>query len=163
VIKRLLELAGSGLKIILKKTPKEPGAVPHPDYLSSVNQLKKLKNVSIDLPVHMTPFISGDIIPHHWCRKDGEALYIFFPNPKAERIKFPLEYGQSLNSKNREIKINLHYDGTQIDLNLAFKPYQSLLYKIENGKAKQIDIEFVPKTPDVRKRPEGYQAPWLVK
>jgi hypothetical protein len=111
VIKRLLELAGSGLKIILKKTPKEPGAIPHPDYLNSVNQLKRLKNVSFDLPYHMTPFISGDIIPHHWCRKDGEALYIFFPNPKAERIKFPLEYGQSLNSKNQEIKINLHYDG----------------------------------------------------
>jgi hypothetical protein len=163
VIKRLLELAGSGLKIILKKTPKEPGAIPHPDYLSSVDQLKKLKNVSFDLPVHMTPFISGDIIPRHWCRKDGEALYIFFPNPKAERIKFPLEYGQSLNSKNREIKINLHYDGAQIDLNLVFKPYQSLLYKIENGKAEQIDIEFVPKIPVVRKRPEGYTAPWLVK
>ncbi len=163
VIKRLLKLAESGLKIILKKTPKEPGAKSNPNYVSTVNQLRKLKTVSGDMPDNITPFITGNTLPRHWCRKEGDVIYIYFPNPKANRIKFPMEYGQSLNSETQTMNIALHYQGKQIDMNLMFEPYQSLLYKIENGKAQQIDIKFIPKTPVIKKRSDDYKAPWLVK
>ena len=163
VIKRLLKLAESGLKIILKKTPKEPGAKSNPNYVSTVNQLRKLKTVSGDMPDNITPFITGNTLPRHWCRKEGDVIYIYFPNPKANRIKFPMEYGQSLNSETQTMNIALYYQGKQIDMNLMFEPYQPLLYKIENGKAQQIDIKFIPKTPVIKKRSDDYKASWLVK
>jgi len=73
-----------------------------------------------------------------------------------------MEYGQALNAETYQRNSTIHYKENIIDLDLEFKPYQSLLYKIENGKAEQIDIEFIPKTPVVKERPEGYKAPWLV-
>ncbi len=163
VLKRLLELAGDGLKIIMKKKPEEPGAILHPDYLKMVETLGNSENVSSDIPLNLKPFLTGSEIPRHWCREDKEALYIFFPDPKSDRIKFPLEYGQSLNNQTSSTRIAVNWQGQEISLTLKFEPYQSLLYKIENGKAEQIDIKFIPKTPVVRKRPEGYEAPWLVK
>jgi hypothetical protein len=163
VLKRLNQLARQGLTIILKKEPKEPGAVTHRDYAELVEKLKKSKNVINHLPSDITPFISGDIIPNHWCRKDGKTLYAFFPNPKSNRLKFPLEYGQSLETETKTRQIKINYNGDVYDLTLEFKPYQSLLYKIENGKIEQIDITFVPETPVVKTRPADYVAPWLVK
>jgi hypothetical protein len=163
VVSRLVELAKQGLKIILKQTPEEPGAVRHMDYIDFINQLKKMKSVTTDIPETLTPFMTGNSIPHHWCRKDGKILYIFFPNPKSYRLKFPLEYGQSLNTETLELMIGILYEGKEIDINLLFKPYQSLLYKIENGKAEQINITFIPKTPVVKQRPKSYITPWLIK
>lgn len=163
VLKRLNELAEKGLTIILKKIPKEPGAVSHKDYSSLVDKLSLSKNVVKDLPNKITPFISGNSIPVHWCRDDRGILYAFFPNPKSNRLKFPLEYGQSLETETKTRQIKINYEGKNYDLTLEFKPYQSLLYKIEKGKIEQIDITFVPKTPIVKTRPADYVAPWLVK
>jgi hypothetical protein len=163
VIKRLAALAREDFKIILKRDPKEPGFILHPDYSSLLDELKKSKNVSAILPDDFTPFISGNLIPRHWCRKDGETLYIFFPNPKTDRLKFPVEYGQSLDHETKKMKVIVNYTGKKYDLELSFEPYQSLLYKIERGKIEKIDIRFVPKTPIVKARPAGYVAPWLVK
>ena len=73
-----------------------------------------------------------------------------------------MEYGQSLESETRRMGITLEWMGEKIDLDLVFRPYQSLLYKIEGGKAEAMDIYFDPAVPEVRQRPEGYQAPWLI-
>jgi hypothetical protein len=161
VLKRLRDLANSGLKIILKRMPEEPGTLIHPDYSEIAEALRNSENTSSDLPKGLEPFISGSKVPRHWCRKEGKTVYIFFPNPKAERIKFPLDYGQSLNSETYKFNIVINWLGTKTSLNLEFEPYQSLLYKIEKGEAEQIDIKFIPKTPVVRKRPVDYEAPWL--
>ena len=163
VVKRLAELAGEGLKIVLKKDPGEPGSFQNPDYSILIDELKSPENVSDRLPEDLTPFISGTSIPRHWCREDGETLYIFFANPKADRLKFPLEYGQSLQNGTIEMKITINYRGKDYNLDLVFEPYQSLLYKIENNKIKKIDIGFVPETPVFKERPDDYDAPWLVK
>jgi hypothetical protein len=128
-----------------------------------VENLKKLKNVTSAIPQNLTPFISGNKITRHWCRKDGEALYVFFPNPKADRIKFPMGYGQSLETETKHALANLNFGAKSYKLDLTFEPYQSLLYKIENGKIEKIDIGFIPKTPVVKERPSDYVAPWLVK
>lgn len=160
---RIIKLGEAGLPIILKNEPKEPGAVSHPDYQDLVKQLKNLKNVTTEIPKNFAPFITGKKVPRHWCRKDGESLYIFFPNPKANRIKFPLEYGQAFETETKTLAVKLNYDKINYSLELVFEPYQSLLYKIENGKIEKINIEFIPKTPIVKKRPDNYVAPWLVK
>lgn len=162
-VRRMAELAGQGLTIILKQEPGEAGAILHDDYSQMVDKLKRLENVVEKLPDDFVPFISGNSVPRHWCRKDGKTLYIFLPNPKAVRLKFPMEYGQSLENETRKMTVTINYAGKSIDTDLVFEPYQSLLLKIENGRTENIDISFIPKTPAVRKRPEGYEAPWLVK
>lgn len=160
---KISELAAKGLKIILKTEPKEPGAVVHDDYSMLVEKLKKSKNVTSAISQNLTPFISGNRITRHWCRKDGETLYIFFPNPKADRIKFPMEYGQALETETKKLQVSVNYEAKNQHFELVFEPYQSLLYKIEKGKIEKIDIGFVPKTPVVKARPFDYVAPWLVK
>jgi hypothetical protein len=162
VLKRVAELAGKGLPVILKKEPKEPGALPHPDYSQWVGKLKNSKTIFPAIPQNMTPFIVGKTIPNHWCRKDDELLYIFFPHPDANRLKFPMEYGQSLETEIKTYDIRIDYQGNKYDLTLEFAPYQSLLYAIRNRKIEKIPVDFIPGIPEVRKRPDGYKAPWLV-
>jgi len=115
-----------------------------------------------DIRYNLEPFITGENIPQYWSRKDDGTLYIFFANPKSYRFKFPLNYGQSLNTTDFEIDIAITFEKKPYDLNLVFKPYQSLLFKLQKGKAEQIDIEFIPSTPVTRERPENYEAPWLI-
>jgi len=161
VLTQIIRLADEGLRIILRSDPEEPGAIRHENYSDLVRQLKAHANVSDVLPADLIPFISGSVIPHHWCRIEGETMYIFFPNPSSDRLKFPIEYGQSLTSGDRSMNVTVDCPGKTVDLHLVFRPYQSLLFKIKNGRAEQVDIEFIPKTPLVKQRPEGYRASWL--
>lgn len=162
LIKRLLELSEDGLRIIIRKIPAEPGAVTHPDYDSLVKKLMQSENVSGRIPDDMNPLIEGIGLPPYWCREDGNSLYIFFANPKSERLKFPLEYGQSLSEKTETLTAEIFFKGKSHHLELIFEPYQSLLYRISGREVEKIDISFIPEKPVVRKRPEGYEAPWLV-
>jgi hypothetical protein len=59
--------------------------------------------------------------------------------------------------------VDLYHGNKRYPLYLEFKPYQSLMYKIEKGAVTQLDISFLPKTPRVEKRPADFKAPWLVK
>jgi hypothetical protein len=163
VLKRLQVLAESGLKIILKTSPEEPGTLMHSDYNKEVEALMNSKNVTSSVKDNPKPFITGNKIPRHWCRIDGKTLYVFFPNPKSDRIKFPLQYGQSLNTETYKTIVNVNFMGKETTLNLTFEPYQSQLYKIEAGRAEQIDINYIPPTPVVKNRPKDYKAPWLVR
>jgi hypothetical protein len=163
VLTRIEDLAESGLKIIMKNKTEEPGTIVHADYNKVIELLTESKNVSTAVPASLRPFITGNKIPRHWCRKEDNTLYIFFPNPKSDRIKFPLEYGQSLNSATYKTTVAINFQGKVTNLNLTFEPYQSLLYKIENGKAEYIDINYIPPTPVVKNRLKDYKAPWLVR
>jgi hypothetical protein len=163
VIKRLADLADLGLQIVMKQIPKEPGTIFHKDYQSLIEKILASRPDIASLPRNSEPFIKGNNIPRHWCREDGDTLYVFFPDPKSDKLKFPLEYGQSLNTTVSKIPVTISFKGESYYLNLEFKPYQSLLYRLSEGKSEQIDIEFIPATPVVRQRPAGYKAPWLVK
>jgi hypothetical protein len=163
VVKRLADLADQGVRIVLKKIPSEPGAVLHKDYNKLLEKIRLSRPEISSLPSDLTPFISGKQIPRHWSRKDGDAIFIFFPNPKSDRLKFPLNYGQSLNYTTFIVPVKIAFGGKSYDLNLEFKPFQSLLFKLENGSVEPVNIEFIPSTPTVRERPSGFKAPWLVK
>jgi hypothetical protein len=147
----------------LKNEPIEPGAVPNPNYSNMVKKLKSLKNVTTKIPSNVIPFITGNKVPRHWCREENGTLYVFFPNPNADKIKFPLEYGQAFETETKLLNVEINYTNKKYKLNLVFEPYQSLLFKIEHGKISQLNIEFVPKSPMVKKRSDNYVAPWLVK
>jgi hypothetical protein len=163
VIKRLADIAGQGVEIVLKQFPEEPGAVPHKDYNNLLEKIKLSRPDISSLPEDFKPFIAGKDVPRHWSRKDGETLYVMFANPKSDRLKFPLKYGQSLNTTEYNMPVTITFAGKSYNLNLMFKPYQSLLYKLQEGKAEQIDIEFIPSAPIIKERPDNLEAPWLVK
>lgn len=163
VLKRLSELASKGLDIVIKQKPKEPGKRKHPEYAALVEQVFRYDNVKEQFSHDRKAFAVGETIPEFWCRKDGEALYVFFASPKSKELRFPVEYGQSLDELTETYQLIINYQNQEYELELVFEPYQSLLYKFENGRAQQIDISFVPETPVVKPRPTDYKAPWLVK
>jgi len=121
-LERIAELAEAGLTIVLKRDPKEPGMIKHDDFDEMVLEIRNSKFVTVDIPVDLKPFVSGNVIPRHWCRQDGEILYIFFPNLLADRLKFPMEYGQSLNNATKQVSMVLHYNGKEFNFDLQFKP-----------------------------------------
>lgn len=163
VIKRVYELARQGLRVILRQQPEEPGFVKHEDYMLLVDAIKAVADSDISsLSTELSPFIDGAEIPAHWCRNDGDTLYVFFPHRNSRNLEFPIQYGQSLDNESYSLRVKLSYEGQSYQINLNFKPYQSLLYKLHEGVAEEIDIEFVPEAPVVRERPADYRAPWLV-
>jgi len=103
----------------------------------------------------------GTGIPPYRARIDGGKLYLFFAHPKADRLKFPLEYGQSFTEKTDTIHLTINFNNQKHPLKLVFGPYQSLAYAIDNHGVTPIDISFLPETPGVRERPAGYIPPWL--
>lgn len=60
------------------------------------------------------------------------------------------------------MNISINFRSNKYDLELVFELYQSLLYKIEGNKIEKIDIGFNPEIPVLKKRPEDFEAPWLV-
>ncbi len=162
-VKRIEQLAAEGLPIIMKQIPKEPGTLLHNDYNTLTDKILKSRHDISSIPEDIQPFVRGESLPRYWAREDKKTLYVFFPNPKSDMLKFPLEYGQSFQTETLARHIFLNYRGRQYELDLQFKPYQSLMYRIGNGRAEQIDIEFLPPEPLMQVRPDGYIAPWLVR
>ncbi|MDX9812562.1 MAG: glycosyl hydrolase [Bacteroidales bacterium] len=163
VVKRVSELADKGLPVILRQIPEEPGFIKHDDYSLLVKQLSAEAIPDIrSVESWLSPFITGNTIPAHWCRTVGETLYVFFPNRNSSNLVFPVEYGQSLSNQSYSVPVKISHEGHTYEINLNFKPYQSLLYRLEGGRTEEIDIEFVPDTPVVKERPQDYRAPWLV-
>jgi len=163
VLKRLTALAQEGIPVILRQDPAYPGMILPPDYNDLLKELKKSENVFEEIPETIAPFIEAEQIPRHWCRKDGDTLYVFFSHPKTDRLKFPLQYGQSLENDTVIRDIKIKYEGREYQQKLVFEPYQSILLRIDDNGIAREDIRFVPKTPTVIERPSDYSAPWLVR
>ena len=78
-------------------------------------------------------------------------MYLFFAHPFCEGLKYPLTSGDSFTDSTFVRDVVVQVFGKEISLNLAFKPYQSLLYRIDRaGKVEVVDIEFVPKDPVIK-------------
>lgn len=150
-LRRVAELAGQGLPICLKQVPDEPGLRKTGDeYKALIAGLKTLNNVKTSWNAMKTipPIITGAEQFDYWCRETGEGLCVFLANPRSRNLKFPLEYGQSLNKQKELLNVAVNFRGKTIPVALEFDPYQSLLLKVDNqGKATFIDISFTPKTP----------------
>jgi hypothetical protein len=162
---RILELARKGLPVCLKQDPAEPGKNKTPDYMSMLSVLKGMKNVSTTFSdVHPgKPFITLNIDADYWCRKDGGEYYIFIAHPKSQRLKYPITYGQSFTVDTvwTDATFTLEH-GKTATARLEFKPYQSLLLKINaKGEIVPLDISFTPETPIVKVREKRKEA-WEV-
>jgi hypothetical protein len=100
-----------------------------------------------------------------WIRQDSSAKYIYCAHPKAQDLTFPLEYGQALTDSNdvQERSITVSHNGKRIPVILKFRPYQSILVKIDNNDSIEfIDINFLPSTPRFEASDKTKKVPWRV-
>lgn len=160
-LKSIAMLASQGLPVTLKKLPEQAGTKNYPEWNIWRNELIRLPNVNPGFSAVSLPLIEGEVIPPYRSRKDGNTLYIFFANPKAKRLSFPLDYGQSYSENTESFQVVINHENIAIPLTLQFEPYQSLLYEIKDSVATKMDISFIPKTPVVKERPADFVPPWL--
>lgn len=148
-IKTLYKLAMDGLPVCLKQLPKQSGYVKSQEFETILGKLKNLPNVVNEFTtLRLNHLITGDYVSDYWCRTDGKSLMMFFANPKAEGLTYPVEYGQSYQDNIITKKVNINFKGKNVPVELKFEPYQSIILLIdEKGNRKFEDIKFVPKTP----------------
>jgi hypothetical protein len=143
----ILTLAKKGLPVCLKSKPEEPGKLKHSDYQDKLKKLTSLDNVDSrykKLKVGK-PLIEGKKIPDFWVRENNDEMYFFFANPKTRDISFPLDYGEAYDSKVYTSQIKINHKNYQKKINLEFRPFQSLLYKMDSmGNISKIDISYEP-------------------
>ena len=155
-LKRILKLAKEGLAICIKQMPNQPGKSKSIEFSNLLNQLVSLKNVSANFTklIDHPALIQGDSLPEYWCRttKDG-SHFLFLAQWQAKNLQYPVYSGQSLATETKEMEFLLYVNGNIQKLKVAFKPYQSIMLKINpNGAIEFMDISFMPKTPIVRPR-----------
>ncbi|MEE4215604.1 MAG: glycosyl hydrolase [Bacteroidales bacterium] len=156
------KLAEQGLEVCLAREPLEPGTVKHDDYRDKVSELMSLTCVKTTFHPVKKPLVEGTQIPPFRAREAADGLYLFFANPAAAGIKFPLEYGQSYSEKTEKMELRINYAGKSYNIKLEFTPYSSLLYRLKDGVIEELDLAFSPSIPQVKKLPPGFSAPWLV-
>ncbi len=149
-LKIISQLADKGLKICMKRKPRQAGYVKTADFNATIKHIFSLNNVKSNFnEIYIkTPIIKGKELPDFICKKVENEYYIFFANPKAQNLSLPLSYGQSLSEKNITKDIEINIDNKSEKYQLIFKPYQSILLKIDkNYNISEIDINYTPQTP----------------
>jgi len=149
-IKTIYRLAKDGFPVCLKQNPIQSGYVKNDEYETILANLKRLPNVknTFEPFKNINRIVTGDNIPDYWCRTDDKSLMIFFANPKAENLVYPVGYGQSIQEGTITRNVAVNFRNKNIPVELKFEPYQSILLFIdEKGSLKYEDVKFVPKTP----------------
>ena len=144
-LENILRLAESGLPVVFKRTPVEPGVNKTPEYDQLLEKVLSLPNVSAEsssLPGKA--LIEGEDIPDFWCRVDGDTYYAFFANPHSQAVSYPMEYEYAYKDKGCTRNITINHHGRSEAVTLDFRPMESLLYKITPKGVSKIDLEFDP-------------------
>jgi hypothetical protein len=82
--------------------------------------------------------------------EDG-THFLFLAQKASKNLKYPVYSGQSFMENSVVIKLNLHINGKTVKQEIEFKPYQSVVLKINpGGNIENVDITFNPKDPVVR-------------
>ncbi len=146
-LKVIIDLAEQGLPVVLKNTPRQAGYVANDTFDSNAAHLARLPNVYDHWPENAfpRPLVQGKDLPEFRARTDGEQLLLFFSNPLAKGLKYPIELGQSYQDGTISRKVVINYAEHRIPVELEFEPYQSLLLRIQSdGSWEYKDIFFMP-------------------
>ncbi len=155
-LRRILDFAKKGLRVCIKKEPKQPGHNKSSEYQRLLRELMIQKNVSSDFfkLIDHQALLQSEDMPEYWCRvtEDG-TKYLFLAQPASKNLEYPIYSGQSYRSETKTVEIKLNIGNKLKSMKLKFKPYQSILLKIgPHGKTNFVDISFYPKDPIVRER-----------
>ena len=152
----ILALAKEGLPVIIKKQPQQPGKNKSADYEQKLAALKSRSNVSENLTelVKHPPLMSGEKIPDYWSRIEADGTqYIFLAQPLSKDLVYPVYSGQSYMDTAIDMPLTLNVGKHKISKTFTFRPYQSLLLKVDpEGTLEELDINYVPNDPVVRPR-----------
>jgi len=171
---QLLRLGAKGMPLVLIQQPQRPGKTVTHAYSAKLNLLNNMPGVyhefqqarifsdTEDGTVPLGPslvsrsFHAGAIVGSlpddvetspikYWCRKSGNSHIFFFAHPKCSEVTYPMEPGQSHTTETFTIPVEINTGDAEVDVELVFRPYQSLLLEI-TGTEKPVfhDIEFVP-------------------
>ncbi|MCB9233792.1 MAG: hypothetical protein H6581_19200 [Bacteroidia bacterium] len=155
----ILRLARAGLPVILKQSPLEPGFKKDSEFGVMLEELLALQNVKNELDqvifpplVEILPAINTQnhepIAMDWWARETNEGILLFLADPASAGLKYPMVPGQSFREQACQSRIKIHAFGKEIELDLEFPPYQSLLISVQrNGKADFLDISYFPPRP----------------
>ncbi len=155
-LRRILQLAKSGLPICIKQSPQQPGFTKVPEFDKILSQLLKLQNVKSDFSklIDHPPLVHADSLPEYWCRvtEDG-TKYLFLAQYVSKKLEYPVYSGQSYMSESITREFKFFINGKLLKKKITFKPYQSIMLEITpKGKIQNIDISFYPKDPMIRPR-----------
>jgi len=146
----ILRLARRGLRVCLRHRPSEPGARKSASFERDLEALSSLPNVGKDLG-HACPapaLVEGNEPPEFWAREDGDEMVFFFAHPKSRELSYPMAHGQSLCRESVVRKVVLRPFGREVDLELRFEPYRSLLVTVgRHGEPTLDDLGYVPPEP----------------
>ncbi len=149
-LETIYAIASASVPIILKKQPQQAGFIKNSRFQEILNHLLHLSNVyfSISEARLSPPIIEGNDLPLFWVRMGADGIKIFFANPKARNLKYPLAYGQAYQEESIMQEVKINYKGHSIPLRLVFEPYQSLLLSITpEGNVEYEDIRYFPDPP----------------
>jgi hypothetical protein len=144
-LKAIKEKADEGLKIYFEKRPKQAGKFKSKQFIELLNEIAALDNVyeDYDVAVEKKPYIEGNDIPEHIVRFIDRDIYVFFAHPYAKNLTLPVEYGFSETENIISSEVTVNHLGVSQNVELKFKPYQSLLMKIDdNNKIEFINIDY---------------------
>jgi len=141
VLKTLVALAEAKFLICLKQKPTEAGYMKHVDYQELATRLVALCPKDWSAITASSPLVQGNDLPYFWCRREPDKFYLFFANPIAKTFKYPVKYGQADTHETMEREVTINIPGKSININLLFKPDESLMLEINpNGKYQLIDL-----------------------
>ena len=148
-LRSALKHAKAGLPVIVARTPQQPGHNPLVEYKTLLKELLALPNVTQQpesVLKSIPRLIEGENLPEFWCREDNGTKYIFFANPAACKMHYPLRYCQAFEDQGsvRDIVINTPQGAKPV--RLEFKPNESILLEVtKSGEIKNIDLKFKAK------------------
>jgi hypothetical protein len=142
-------LASEGLKVILKRRPRQPGHHPRGDYELTLDSLATMPNVVARLAqADLRPVVSGENLPFCWARQTGTDTDFFFAHPRAAEVRYPMPYGFARCDETVRRRITLRSNSASADVELVFAPYQSLVMRLSaRGEITAIDCGYQPPIP----------------
>ncbi len=149
----ILRLARQGLPVCLARPPRQPGHIPSPGYAGLLAELTSLENVGAEATRVFSvipPLVSGPTLPDFWCKATGRDHLFFFAHPKAQRLHYPMRYGEAAMTGQVRVPVAIHLDAAAVDHELVFDPYQSILLRVTGaGQIETLDSHFLPSIPNL--------------
>lgn len=141
-LEHLYMLAREGARVCLTQKPQQAGKRKSEGFDLFYNKLMKLPNAVNSLDEIDAEPIIGNYDGEFWCRKSGDAVYIFIPHPLARNLKYPLELKFADNPFNQSESYKISIDGKQFEINHTYEGYNSLLLEIKDDEISKIDISY---------------------
>jgi len=120
---QLLRIAEAGGRIIMNRSPREPGMVHHDEYPSSVERLLK----HTEKETMPEPLITSTVPLEFWCRREGDLFIFFFAHPGTKGMRYPLAYRFHETLQEVSVTVELHLDGWVQTAEIPFAPAGSVI------------------------------------